>query len=107
MKDNYEFAKLNISRGIWRHFKGNHYRVLGFARDCDNPGKTLVYYQALYGDKGYWVRPLLEFTEFVTRDNYSGPRFKKVHASDMGLWRWLKYITYEFFEPAMFWRPRI
>ena len=32
-------------------------------------------YQALYGERGHWVRALADFTAWVSRDGYEGPRF--------------------------------
>ena len=41
----------------YRHFKGGKYRMIGVARDSEDPARDLVVYQALYGEKGLWVRP--------------------------------------------------
>jgi hypothetical protein len=35
----------------------------------------MVVYQALYGERGYWVRPAAMWCETVERDGYIGPRF--------------------------------
>ena len=35
----------------------------------------MVVYQALYGEKGLWVRPAAMWGETVKREGYSGPRF--------------------------------
>lgn len=105
--DTYEFAKVNVKKGIYRHFKGKYYRVIGFGRDCNDPENGLVYYQALYGNKDYWVRPVKEFLNFVNKGDYTGYRFVKVHVSEMGMWAWFKHTVYLFFEPLMFWRSRI
>lgn len=45
------------SPGIYRHYKGAQYRVLGMARHSETE-EWLVVYQALYGEHGFWVRPL-------------------------------------------------
>ncbi|BDZ52712.1 hypothetical protein GCM10025867_49530 (plasmid) [Frondihabitans sucicola] len=63
--------------GRYRHFKGGEYQVLLVARDAETEGQVVVY-QALYGEKGHWVRPLGMFVEHVDRDGYSGPRFVKI-----------------------------
>ena len=60
--------------GLYRHFKGGQYRVIGPVRHSES-GETLVLYQALYGEKGYWVRPLPMWNEWVERDGWKGPRF--------------------------------
>ena len=66
-----------IKPGIWKHFKGNRYRVLGVASHSETL-EPMVVYQALYGEGGLWVRPLSMWTEQVERDGYCGPRFQYV-----------------------------
>ena len=39
----------------FRHFKGNLYRLEGFAKDSETL-EEMVVYRALYGDGGLWVR---------------------------------------------------
>lgn len=63
-----------IKIGVWRHFKGNRYRVLGVASHSETL-EPMVVYRALYGEGGLWVRPLSMWTEQVERDGYFGPRF--------------------------------
>ena len=63
-----------IKTGLWRHFKGNLYRVHGFALHSET-GEEMVIYQALYGQRGIWVRPASMWLEKVEREDYSGPRF--------------------------------
>ena len=48
--------------GLYRHYKGNEYRVLGLARHSETL-EPLVVYQALYGERGTWVRPATMFVE--------------------------------------------
>lgn len=66
-----------LKRGIYEHFKGNRYKVLGVALHSETL-EELVLYQALYGEHGLWVRPLAMFLEGVEKDDYKGPRFKFV-----------------------------
>lgn len=54
-----------IHPGRWRHFKGGEYQVLGLARHSET-GEEYVVYQALYGERGYWVRPASMWLETVT-----------------------------------------
>ena len=63
-----------IRAGVWRHFKGNLYRVHGVAKHSETL-EPMVVYQALYGEGGLWVRPLSMWNETVERDGYRGPRF--------------------------------
>lgn len=50
--------------GIYRHYKGQRYRVLGVARHSETE-EPFVVYQALYGERGLWLRPLSMFSESV------------------------------------------
>lgn len=63
-----------IKPGLYRHFKGNEYRVLYTAHHSETL-EAMVVYQALYGERGVWVRPASMWNEHVERDGYSGPRF--------------------------------
>ena len=38
----------------FRHFKGNRYRLEGFAKDSETLEEMAVY-RALYGERGLWV----------------------------------------------------
>ena len=51
----------------YRHFKGNVYRVLHIAKHSDTLEDMFVY-QAMYGERGIWVRPLSMFEEVIERD---------------------------------------
>ena len=66
-----------IRPGRYRHFKGNEYRVIGTARHSETM-EEMVVYQALYGERGLWVRPASMWSETVERDGYCGPRFTYV-----------------------------
>ena len=63
--------------GIYRHYKGNRYEVLGVARHSEIE-EELVVYRALYGEGGLWVRPLAMFQEAVLADGREVPRFAPV-----------------------------
>ncbi len=57
------------------HFKGNRYQLVDFAFDSETT-EPMVVYRALYGERSLWVRPARMFFETVTRDGYTGPRFR-------------------------------
>lgn len=70
----------DIKLGIYQHFKEKKYEVIGVARNSETLEEMLVY-KALYdtpefGKNSLWVRPLKMFTDYVEKDNYSGPRFR-------------------------------
>ena len=66
-----------IRPGKYRHFKGNEYQVLYVARHSETL-EELVVYQALYGEKGIWVRPAAMWNEAVVRDGKEYKRFTYV-----------------------------
>ncbi|MFT6876525.1 MAG: hypothetical protein ACI9XK_001950 [Granulosicoccus sp.] len=78
--------------GIYRHYKGNLYQVLGLARHSETE-ESLVVYQALYGEKGYWLRPLTLWLDPVNNsaDAANGKeariaaRFELVDSNDTSL----------------------
>jgi len=61
----------------FRHFKGGLYKALMEGKDSETQ-EAVVIYQALYGERGIWVRPKSMFYESVERPDYSGPRFTEI-----------------------------
>lgn len=59
-----EKALPSIRPGIYRHFKGNEYEVIGVARHSETL-EPMVVYRALYGEYGLWVRPAAMWSETV------------------------------------------
>ncbi|SCZ77319.1 Alpha/beta hydrolase family protein [Acidaminobacter hydrogenoformans DSM 2784] len=64
-----------VPGGVYRHFKGNRYKVLDVVRHSET-GLPMVLYQPLYGEGGLWVRPLEMFTEEVNVDGAKVKRFE-------------------------------
>lgn len=64
-----------LKPGLYRHYKGKHYEVIGVAKHSETL-ETLVVYRPLYGEQGLWVRPLEMFIEIlpngVKRFEYCG-----------------------------------
>ena len=69
--------EMELRPGRYRHFKGNEYRLLYVARLSETL-ENMVVYQALYGERGIWVRPAAMWNEIVERDGYQGPRFQYI-----------------------------
>ena len=65
---------MDIQPGIYRHFKGKIYELIGIAKHSETM-EPMVVYRALYGEHGLWVRPAQMWNEQVDREDYHGPRF--------------------------------
>ncbi|HTM06289.1 MAG TPA: DUF1653 domain-containing protein [Patescibacteria group bacterium] len=65
--------------GLYKHYKGNMYQLIGIARHSET-SEQLAVYQALYGDFGLWVRPLSMFQETVEHAGQIMPRFAFVRS---------------------------
>ena len=73
-----EAAAAEVQVGaIYEHYKKLPYKVLHIAlREEDNA--PVVVYQAEYGSRAIWVRPLTSWLETVELDGKTVPRFKKL-----------------------------
>jgi hypothetical protein len=67
-----------ITPGLYRHYKGNLYEVLGTARHSETL-EAFVVYKALYQAEGenLWIRPEKMFQEAVFVDGEKTLRFSK------------------------------
>ena len=68
-----------IQTGIYQHYKGPKYEVLGESRHSETE-EVLVIYRALYGEFGIWVRPMSMFLEQVEMNGVLCPRFSLLEA---------------------------
>ena len=66
-----------LKLGRYKHYKGKEYEVLGVAKHSETL-EDFVIYQALYGKKQIWVRPLNMFLE---KNNYIFPVNAGSHAA--------------------------
>ena len=66
-----------LKAGRYRHFKGKEYEVITVAKHSETL-EDMVVYRALYGECGYWVRPLAMFCETVTTEGQTVPRFQYI-----------------------------
>jgi len=69
--------EVNITKpGIYRHYKGNLYEVVGEVRHSETK-EELILYKALYQSEGedLWVRPKKMFEENVEIEGKKVPRF--------------------------------
>jgi len=65
---------MSLKLGIYRHFKGNEYEVIGIAKHSETQ-EEMVVYKPLYNESGLWVRPLSMFSEVIERDGQEFSRF--------------------------------
>lgn len=66
-----------VTVGVYRHFKGGEYEVIGIAKDSETE-EEMVVYRALYGDKELWVRSRRMFEEIIERDGKKKRRFTRI-----------------------------
>ena len=66
-----------VKQGIYKHFKGNQYRV-HFVAEHSETLEEFVAYEALYENKDgkFWIRPVKSFEEQIERDGKKIRRFE-------------------------------
>jgi len=67
--------------GLYKHFKGQSYRVIGTAIHTET-GEVLVIYIAIYGEDKIYARPRTMFLESVEHKGATVPRFKFIEEGD-------------------------
>lgn len=72
---------VTMKKGIYRHFKGNLYEVIGMAKHSETL-EEMVVYRVLYGEGGLWVRPASMWSETVERDGVVYQRFTWIKDSE-------------------------
>jgi hypothetical protein len=70
---------MSLESGLYKHYKGNIYEVIGIARHSETL-EELVVYKATYQKEGenLWVRPLVMFMENIIVDGEEKQRFEKI-----------------------------
>lgn len=67
-----------IEPGIYEHYKGKRYEVIGVAMHSEDLQPYVIYKPLYESESEYWIRPYDMFFETVTIDGETVPRFKKV-----------------------------
>lgn len=67
-----------ITPGVYRHYKGEKYEVIGIGRHTETAEELVVYRPLYESEVRYWVRPLAMFKERVIFKGESIRRFQKV-----------------------------
>jgi hypothetical protein len=62
---------------IYEHYKGKRYKILAVSRHSESLDECVVY-QAQYGNRDVWVRPVAMFSETIEIEGRVVPRFKRV-----------------------------
>lgn len=70
---------MHLELGLYKHYKGNIYEVIGIAKHSETL-EDMVVYKATYQPEGenWWVRPLKMFLETVIIDGAEQKRFEKI-----------------------------
>ena len=63
--------------GIYRHYKGNYYKVLAIGKHSESLD-NLVIYQAQYGSNDIWCRPLDMWNDEIDYNGKTCKRFELV-----------------------------
>lgn len=68
-----------LKPGIYKHYKGPYYEVIGIAKHSETL-EELVVYKALAKPEGenLWIRPLKMFIENIIVAGKSEPRFRYI-----------------------------
>lgn len=72
---------MTIQRGIYRHFKGHEYRVIGIARHSETLEEHVVYVSTV-DPEDIWVRPAHMFLDIIERDDVKRARFERIGEDD-------------------------
>ena len=83
----------------FRHFKGNYYKLLHYANDCETDDRVVVY-KAMYGEGKVWVRPEKNFFEEIERDGKVIMRFTEVSFEDIEFEKPFKLYGIEYPDPS-------
>lgn len=70
-----------IAKGLYQHYKGKYYEVIGLAHHSETLEELVVYialYKTKYGNKSLWVRPAKMFLETIKIEGKSVKRFQKI-----------------------------
>lgn len=75
-----EFDPPKIDLGVYRHYKGSEYEVLGVGCHTET-NEYFVAYRPVVSKPGLpemWVRPYSMFVETIEKDGQVIPRFQKI-----------------------------
>lgn len=74
-----EIENVYLAPGIYKHYKGKLYEVIGLARHSETLEVMVVYKMAYQKEgKNLWVRPLAMFTEKIIIEGKEVNRFSRL-----------------------------
>lgn len=68
-----------VEAGIYEHYKGKRYEVIGVGLDTETTKPVVVYVPLYESNIPFWVRPYEIFLEFVDVDGKRVRRFEKIN----------------------------
>ena len=68
-----------IQKGIYKHYKGNLYGVIGLGKHSETR-EEMVIYRSMRDESQVWVRPLKMWNETIIVDGKKIKRFELVEA---------------------------
>lgn len=73
-----------VTKGTYRHYKGNRYEVIGTGTHTETDERFVVYRPLYDSATELWIRPITMFEETVLVDGKTVPRFTREDASSDG-----------------------
>ncbi len=71
--------KQAIKTGVYQHYKGNKYLVLGVAKHSETLAELVIYISLYDNETAHiWARPLEMFTEKIVKEGKEVMRFKYI-----------------------------
>jgi len=67
----------SIPLGVYRHYKGNQYEVIGFARHSESL-EDMVVYRSILDKQETWVRPLYMWNDLIETNGKTVKRFEHI-----------------------------
>lgn len=66
--------------GVWKHYKGNLYKVVGLAKNTKTMERSVVYEGILKknNQKGMWITPMSDFFKIIDKDGEQIQRFIRI-----------------------------
>jgi len=68
---------MEVKKGIYKHFKGHTYKVIGIGKHSETFEEMVVYINTEDADD-IWLRPQKMFLENVTKEGKTFPRFEYI-----------------------------